>query len=151
MIYPDLTSYRHFLQRPLSSVSNVGWLSTECDFSQGEVSPFFLKKLREAIIGNEFFNAQVNRARSTSPCPLCGCIAIEVNNDYGREFLGADELWIPAIREGAYYAAPTLIMHYVFKHLYLPPLEFIEALMRLDVSTPYIAQEHYLREVKGCF
>lgn len=55
MIYPDLTSYRHFLQRPLSSVSNVGWLSAECDFSQGEVSPFFLKKLREAIIGNEHF------------------------------------------------------------------------------------------------
>ncbi|SDI64253.1 hypothetical protein SAMN05216588_1217 [Pseudomonas flavescens] len=151
MIYPDLTSYGHFLQRPLSSVSNVGWLGAEYDFSQGEVNQFFLQKLRDAIIGNDFFNAQVNRTRSTSPCPLCGCSEIEVNNDHGREFLGAAELWIPAIKEGFYYAAPTLIMHYVSKHLYLPPLEFIEALVGLDMSTPYIAQEHYLKEIEGCF
>lgn len=43
--------------------------------------------------------------------------------------LGSAEIWVPG-REGCIYAAPTLIVHYVEAHEYLPPPEFIEAVLR---------------------
>ena len=38
---------------------------------------------------------------------------------------------------GKVYAAPNLIYHYVAKHKYRPPEEFIEAVMRVPFSNPW--------------
>ncbi len=40
---------------------------------------------------------------------------------------GAANLWVPA--DDVVYVAPELVLHYVTGHKYLPPLEFIDAVM----------------------
>ncbi len=39
---------------------------------------------------------------------------------------GNGEIWL-TIHDGTNYAAPTLILHYIDEHAYLPPVAFIEA------------------------
>jgi hypothetical protein len=43
--------------------------------------------------------------------------------------IGSDEIWVPG-ENGRIYAAPSLIVHYVEEHNYLPPPPFIEAVLR---------------------
>lgn len=50
----------------------------------------------------------------------------------GRRFsAGSAEIIVPG-RDGKIYDAPTLIAHYVNRHRYRPPREFIEAVLALD-------------------
>ena len=46
----------------------------------------------------------------------------------GQNLLGSAELRLVG-RDGAVYAAPDLVLHYVEHHNYLPPHEFVEAVM----------------------
>jgi hypothetical protein len=50
----------------------------------------------------------------------------------GRPFFGGSaEIIVPG-RDGKVYRAPTLIGHYVGRHRYRPPREFVEAVLALD-------------------
>jgi hypothetical protein len=44
---------------------------------------------------------------------------------------GNGEIYVPG-RSNIVYVAPALVAHYVEKHDYLPPAEFIDALMAFD-------------------
>jgi hypothetical protein len=45
-----------------------------------------------------------------------------------RVLLGCAEVWVRGI-DGVWYAAPTLILHYVQAHRYKPPEEFIQTVL----------------------
>ena len=61
---------------------------------------------------------------------------------------GNDELWLGSAEirvfsnEGVTYAAPNLIYHYIVDHHYLPPEEFIRAVLEgpLPDSPEYLAR-----------
>jgi hypothetical protein len=46
---------------------------------------------------------------------------------HGHISLGTGELWVTGDK-GVIYAAPTLIVHYVEDHGYVPPAAFVSAL-----------------------
>ena len=52
--------------------------------------------------------------------------------------LGMSELWVPF--GGSWFAAPSLVVHYVEKYAYLPPSKFIEAVMAVDIACVFNAQ-----------
>ncbi|MEI8633209.1 hypothetical protein P4S72_16540 [Vibrio sp. PP-XX7] len=65
--------------------------------------------------------------------------------------LGSSEVWLPSVEEGEYFASPSMIYHYIDAHDYLPPLDFVEAVMAFDLDKPFDAQEVYLEKIKGHF
>ena len=66
------------------------------------------------------------RADQWPPLPLDENPGIAVGNQ--NLLLGNWEIWIPGPNEMV-YATPALIIHYIEKHEYCPPEEFIEAAM----------------------
>lgn len=62
-------------------------------------------------------------------------------------FLGNWEIWIPG-RDGKVFASPGLIIHYVEKHEYLPPQEFVAAAMNDDALHNWNAEFEFGRLTK---
>jgi hypothetical protein len=88
---------------------------------------------------------------NTHPCVLSDCCTLGIESDGRVDTLGAAEIWIPSKDRNVFFAAPSMVYHYVEKHSYLPPEEFVVAVMSFDLSTPYKAQDIYLNEIKGHF
>jgi hypothetical protein len=115
--FEDLSDYRYgpFLARP--NVVNVGWLSKKHEFCEGPTTPQFRSKLYQFCmftrVGAWGFHA----------CEFCG----EEGVSYEGLRLGSAEIRV--FGEARVYAAPNLILHYVHAHHYLPPAEFVEAVM----------------------
>ncbi len=129
----------------------MGWLEKDKPYKTGKVPDGFLSKLSSIILGNDIVDAQVNRIRSAHPCALSDCGSLEITDGEHKVTLGAAEIWIPSIEGGGFFAAPSMIYHYVEKHNYLPPQEFVAAVMAFDLATPYKAQDIYLNEIRGHF
>jgi hypothetical protein len=150
MHYPDLSNYTYYLKKPVASVQNVGWLDAAYDFDKGLVAEGFLEKLEAIISSAGSLDAHVNKIRGVHPCSVCGekgPFEIGANN----VVLGASELWIPDVETGRYWAAPSLIYHYVKDHGYRPPEKFVEAVMAMNLESGFNAQEMYLEAVAGHF
>ncbi|WNJ95696.1 hypothetical protein RND59_00805 [Vibrio ruber] len=151
MFYEDLSNYCYYLKTPVATVRNVGWLEKDKPYATGEVLDGFLTKLFSIILGNDIVDAQVNRIRSAHPCSLSDCGTLGIEADGRKDSLGAAEIWIPSKDGSDFFAAPSMIYHYVEKHGYLPPKEFVDAVMAFDLAKPYKAQDIYLEEIKGHF
>ena len=127
-------------------VVNVGWLSHEHDFPKGVASSTFVVRLER------FVSSPVNRRRGIHVCEFCPYPPIEklpnglnvIKPPPGTA--GNGEIRVPG-KNGMIYAAPVLIHHYVTKHGYLPPAEFIEAIEQADttdnVRLPIDSMERY--------
>jgi hypothetical protein len=67
----------------------------------------------------------------------------DVLGDGVERLLGTAEIHVSG--GGIYwmmYAAPTLIYHYILRHDYLSPQEFLDAVDRFaDVETPWVGRE----------
>jgi hypothetical protein len=122
--FADLTPYS-FIKSVTTNGLNVGWLDNRHPFLRGRVD--------QSVLGRIFMlctEHPKNKTRGWHNCPLC----LEPEYPYrtehnGRKIvLGSAEIWIEA-RSGVQYAAPDLIFHYIRDHQYLPPREFIEAIM----------------------
>ncbi|GAB6261036.1 hypothetical protein PSSHI_12790 [Photobacterium sp. R1] len=50
-----------------------------------------------------------------------------------------------------FFAAPSMVYHYVEKHSYLPPQEFVEVVMAFDCTKKFTAQKVCLNENNGLF
>ena len=147
MFFEDRSPYQYYQPSPLQYVLNVGWLDSTHVFPTAKSPTAFLAKLR-AIVAGKYVNVDVhvNRMRGIHPCNLCGEESIPLENCHGRPYaLGMSEIWIPA--EGLWYASPSMVVHYIQAHLYLPPREFIVAVEQMSVSEPYNAQGVYDRLV----
>lgn len=128
MYFPDLSTYEYLKGRP--AALNVGWLDPAHVFNQGDVPDGFVARLRSLA------RRPVNQTRGFYVCPFCDFGPAAGNADRSarhRRQREADALSSAEIRvvgrDGKAYAAPVLICHYVEKHRYLPPPEFVQAVM----------------------
>jgi hypothetical protein len=110
MHIPDLTETS---RRTLE----VGWLHPDHPFRQGLAPAGFVERLKEFLKRRtacyEIFHWGVCMGFHT-----CGfCKKAHDTGSFG------------VLREGKLYRAPTMIVHYVEQHQYLPPDEFISAVL----------------------
>lgn len=128
MYYPDLSLYQYSNLATHSQdtvVLNIGWLDAKCTYPKGQVSAEFLDRL--FLIWDE---AQINPMWGYHQCELCEIPEYPVRIKHGGSNipLGATELRVVS-PTGIVYASPDLVLHYISEHKYLPPSEFIEAVM----------------------
>lgn len=122
-------SHRKDLSRYSSdnaSLLNVGWLDRNEIFPQGKTSQEF----RDALAEHIRYSAVQTLGRHQ--CNLCNekghTVSIKLKGKTVLS-LGSCEIFVFA-DNGLIYAAPNLIYHYVLDCDYLPPEEFIEAVVR---------------------
>jgi hypothetical protein len=151
MYFEDLSPYCYCMSPDyctapcLNNVLNIGWLDTSHVFSVGDVSPIWLARLK-ALVAQAYpnVNVEVNRMRCIHPCNLCGNATVCLEDRSGTSHcLGMSEIWIPGMDK--WYAAPSMVVHYIEAHRYLPPEDFVSTVERMSVTTPYNAQDIYLR------
>jgi hypothetical protein len=166
MYYRDLTPYRDggtdepgtFNVYP--GVLNIGWLDGKHPFETGTVPAPLLGKLRHLTLSDAVnresqragtFDAasalivhQMHVRGSPHECPFCGhAIALDPQDTdrpriSDRFFLGTSEICIPAAAPTPiFYSFPSLLLHYISAHRYLPPAEFLEALEQFDTDRPF--------------
>lgn len=135
MYYPDLSPYEYGAPiGPCSVMLNVGWLDISKSFTPGSVPAEFLERL---LLLSE---SSINRTRGSHACTFClselrsdsrgemdGKSAIRMLRSLGG--LGNGEIVVVS-GNGNCYVAPTLISHYVERHGYRPPSEFVDAVVQ---------------------
>ena len=110
--FEDLTTYSYNSQNtPEPGVLNVGWLGEGHDFSADRVSDEFIAALKELCLRPILLH------RGVHPCEFC---TDSVTGNGQIRVLHSNGNW---------YSAPTLVHHYVVEHQYLPPQDFIDAVL----------------------
>lgn len=129
--YIDLTPYEYdydeSIDESMGRPLNVGWLSAGQPFAQGDAPSGFL----DALVRCAFRPVSLFRGYHT--CDLCP--ENEQSDDFmrysfsGREvYLGNGEIRVSG-SSSIVYAAPTLVVHYVEAHRYLPPEPFVASVL----------------------
>jgi hypothetical protein len=63
--------------------------------------------------------------------------------------LGSGEIWVPSSDSRCIYAAPDLIHHYMAKHHYAPPDEFLAAVANVKNLPEWSATQERARRVRA--
>lgn len=114
---------RHFGYPKNRTCIAIGWLGKYGAFPQGEVPARVLATLTSmAFVGRE------RQSRGFHHCDHCSEEFIEIRRGAESVRLGSAELWVSG-SNGKLYVAPDLIIHYIRDHNYMPPQEFIDAVM----------------------
>jgi hypothetical protein len=141
----DLSAYQYRLPFPLEDVRCVGWLDSEHQYETGRAPGWLTEKLESIMLRRDSaFDAHVNVVRGIHPCKLCGR-DVELTSGGRRTPLGMSEIWLPS--DPGWLAAPSLVIHYVKDHGYLPPSAFVRAVGALDAGGGFLGQEVYDRLV----
>lgn len=129
MYYPDLSPYPHELPIEGYFTLSVGWLSAKQPYTQGEVPELFVERLWIFCCNPFFYTLGYHN------CPFCPGSSFGVLVQHGSEErrLGSAEIRVLG-GCNIIYAAPDMIYHYVIRHHYQPPAEFIQAV--LDCPLP---------------
>lgn len=129
--YADLSAYEYTdLADDGEQHLNVGWLDASHPFEKGVLRDEAVERL------NDLSWNPVNLFRGSHTCDFClaelreqgpvaGPALITALKDVGA--MGNGEIVVKGDR--AWYHAPVLITHYVERHEYLPPQEFIDAVL----------------------
>jgi hypothetical protein len=122
---PDLSPFTHSHKPKCGEfdVLSVGWLDGEHEYTKGEIDPEHWTKIKTILETSE----PVNLTRGEHVCELCG------------QASGSGEYHAYNPRTGRIYIAPSLILHYIQTHQYVPPAEFVEGVL------------HKLLEEGDCF
>jgi hypothetical protein len=103
---------------------NVGWLGRGEAFETGDIDEDIWDELVRLA------SNPINVMRGLHDCEFCGVESpIRVPSDYsarGFASLGTGEIRVKG-QGDCCYAAPTLLLHYIRIHKYLPPEGFIQA------------------------
>jgi hypothetical protein len=91
----------------------VGWLDSSQPFELGVVPYSFVDKLKEL--------KPVIRTRGWHDCPFCH------RAKSSNQFL----IEVPGRGNKVMYDVPEMIIHYIEEHNYVPPREFINAIINL--------------------
>lgn len=143
--YADLTVYTHRIAPyTLSGVLNVGWIDPKSTFATGAVPPEFFEKLIEIASSRGGFNGIVEPIRELPRCGVCG--DVELRDPRGGVVLNS-ELWIPF--GDKIYASPILMLHYVKKHFYCPPGEYIDAVLGWCSGIEFDGDSIYREKLKN--
>jgi hypothetical protein len=133
MYFPDLTPYEYGQTEPQPNVLNVGWLSVAQAFPVGIPDERLVRALGRLIA------SPVNLYRGWHFCEFCSTRAKTVSPgrirmlDPAARTLGNGEIRVTSAA-GITYVAPVLVLHYVVAHGYLPPQEFIDAVIELGAT-----------------
>lgn len=100
---------------------SVGWLDATHPFPTAEPSAELLESLWR------YCSLSVARTRGLQPCVFCSTDFVVEEGEGVRLLLGSAEIRVIG-PTGELFAAPDLIYHYVLKHHYRPPDEFLRAL-----------------------
>ena len=121
--FPDLTPYSFLATATASPALNVGWLDPAHAFNRGTTNAEFHRRLFALC------QQPVHRTRGIHRCGFCPATSETVREavDGQTVCLGSAEVRVVAQRTT--YAAPDLIYHYVVRHQYRPPEEFIRAVL----------------------
>ncbi len=128
MYFRDLTPYEYGRTEPQANVLNVGWLSPTHRFPSGALEEGFVSALERLVA------SPVNLYRGLHICEFCPPPPYKLIGggslmpDPLPGTTGNGEIRIAATN-GNTYVAPVLIFHYVVAHGYLPPKEFIDAVI----------------------
>ena len=137
MHYEDLTPYQYCLPFKFSNIINIGWLSNDFDFAKCDASSELVEKLYKILTKEGSFESRVNQIRGVHPCNFCGA------HKFHEPFIGSCEIWIPSLDVGAYFAAPSLVIHYISEHNYCPPKSFVDAVLQLNLEEKFNGQDLY--------
>lgn len=142
MYMEDLTTYRYHRCDGLRGVLPVGWLAAEHQFLRALVPPPILKKLSYLAVFK-----WMNALRGHHTCEFCGLGEVHARYEGAQKSLGWAEIWIPRLdgNQNTFYAAPTLIVHYIANHDYCPPKEFLDAVEALNEKT-YVPPRDYVQK-----
>ena len=121
--FPDLSSYSYG-HRPQPGVVHVGWLDDKHNYPKGRVAGHVIKKLKQlATRPTELY-------RGFHICELCSHpkgILAEQDWEWAKSRSSNGEIRVTLGMTT--YAAPVLIVHYIQEHGYLPPVEFLRAVV----------------------
>ena len=128
MYFQDLSKYRYRSNEPSTGVLNIGWLSREHSFPTGEASKAFIECLRQLAA------SPIELTRGAHICEFfpeppvfLSRGGLPMRNPPPGTF-GNGEIRVVG-SNGLTYIAPVLVLHYVEAHNYLPPQEFIAAVL----------------------
>jgi hypothetical protein len=124
--FSDLTPYSLLLANDKVSPNllNVGWLSRRHPYDKRDVDRALLEKLLRQC------RKPARLTRGFHRCDFCGVFPISMTVDGEKVGLGNGEVRVSGAN-GIVYAAPTLTCHYIEKHGYGPPQEFLDAVAAL--------------------
>jgi hypothetical protein len=135
--FPDMA--RESMVAAGDHVRAVGWLGAKQPYTQGPVPPDFVARLREfaRLSGVSAEVLHFGYFRGFHTCEFCG----RNRNSYNFGVPAGDVLFV----------APAMIGHYVERHGYAPPAEFIAAVAASPLpGTPeYHAACAAFRELHG--
>lgn len=133
MYFTDLTPCSYVGSREPNGIS-VGWLDKAHSFPRGAVPTGFIERLAEIcerpVVCNLGYHA----------CEFCN---FEPDPTFERlRAAGALSSTVIRIvgRDGRVYLSPEMICHYVTRHGYQPPEDFVRAVMDTDLTPPEPAQ-----------
>lgn len=152
--FPDLSPYRYGEHAmsvggtpPRDGSLNVGWLSSAHALPTGDVPDEVVPKILRLVLYHG-----VNVMRGHHDCELCfeefgrPGTAVCMEADGHEVWLGNAEIRVTD-RNGVVYAAPSLVAHYISAHRYLPPPDFIEAVLDAPVTErpiePYVPRRKW--------
>jgi len=141
MYFPDLTPYKYYVEEGDEPALNVGWLDSAHEFIKGAPPPGFFDRLH--ILSR----ARVKQMRGFEICPFCPELHSLLNK---RQWSDEDRaLYQSCFEDGRFssaeirvkgadgriYASPVMILHHVQAHDYLPPEDFVKAVMQTVSAT----------------
>ncbi len=138
--FDDLSSYSYYLDGEINAIKNIGWICYGKPYSIGDAPSAFKNKLKTIFISASTYKYTFNIIRGNSPCELCH-EKIYLYNGLRDIPLGFCEILIPSLIKGEFYASPSLIVHYIKEHNYLPPQEYIDSVMQVDLNKSFNAEE----------
>ena len=120
--YPDLSE--HTMVASGFHVRAIGWLDDKHAFPVGIAPAEFTDKLGRIIETETFLGLYENgsiipKFFGFHTCELCH------NYDHG------DDIVVPSNQ--VMYVAPKMILHYITEHGYLPPKQFIDAVLESPI------------------
>ena len=110
---------------------SIGWLDKTHRFPRGNVPEQFFERLIMLC------QCPMDSHRGFHVCQFCGVEEYDDAFDYEKAKAAGVLSWtmIRVIgRDGTIYYSPGMICHYVKAHGYLPPEEFVTAVMQTDVQ-----------------
>jgi hypothetical protein len=136
MHFPDLTPYSYYVEASDVPAINIGWLDSAHDFAKGTPPKGFIDRLRVISC------TRIKQMRGFQICDFCSDLRSFLKprewSDQDKAFyhscfadgrFSSAEIRVIGLN-GRIYASPVMLAHYVEAHHYLPPQEFIDAVMQ---------------------
>lgn len=156
--YYDMIPYRKEFMRYYKiypKILCVAWLDWwqihDVGFFKGEISDCHLEKLTALTDWGAFWQDSkdsrrigkelivfYDKVRCIKPCPICRTEIYIYNDELNIGHpLGMEDFYIPSADKRYLFRAPSLLLHFVREHNYLPPKPFLEAIEYFDMNQSF--------------